>query len=78
VSYSSPSSTGSLTFTPAPNAYGSATITVTVNDGGASNNLVTRSFVVTVNPVNQPPTLNSLPTSRSMKTPGCRRSPFGD
>jgi len=53
VSYSSPSSTGSLTFTPAPNAYGSATITVTVNDGGASNNLVTRFLCGHVNPVNQ-------------------------
>jgi len=60
VSYSSPASTGSLTFTPAPNGYGTATVTVTVNDGGASNNILTQSFTVTVNPVNQPPTLNSL------------------
>ncbi len=35
-------------------------ITVTVNDGGASNNVVSRTFTVTVNPVNQPPTLNAL------------------
>ena len=35
-------------------------ITVTVNDGQSANNTVTRSFVVTVNPVNDPPTLNSL------------------
>src|SRR5208337_1042672 len=48
------------TFTPVAYANGSATITVTVNDGGASNNIVSRSFTVTVNPVNQPPTLNSL------------------
>ena len=30
------------------NATGTATITVTVNDGGASNNIVTRTFTVTV------------------------------
>jgi hypothetical protein len=60
VSYTSPNSTGSLSFTPVATSYGTATITVTVNDGGTSNNIVTQSFTVTVNPVNQPPTLNSL------------------
>jgi hypothetical protein len=57
VSYSNPSSTGSLTFTPAANASGSATITVTVNDGTLQ---ATRSFAVTVNPVNDPPALNAI------------------
>jgi hypothetical protein len=51
---------GSLSFTPVANAYGTATITVFANDGGASNNLASQSFTVTVNPVNDPPTLNSL------------------
>ncbi len=60
VSYTSPSATGSLSFTPVPLAFGSATVTVQVNDGGASNNIVTRTFTVTVNPVNNPPTLNTL------------------
>ena len=60
VTYTSPNATGSITFTPVANAYGSATITVTVNDGGASNNIVSQTFTVTVNPVNQPPTLNAL------------------
>ena len=60
VSYTSPNATGSITFTPVALAYGSATITVTVNDGGTSNNVVSRTFLVTVNPVNQPPTLNAL------------------
>ena len=60
VSYTSPNATGSITFTPVAYAIGSATITVTVNDGGASNNIVSRTFTVTVNPVNQPPTLNTL------------------
>jgi hypothetical protein len=60
ISYTSPNATGSITFTPVALAYGSATITVTVNDGGTSNNVVSQSFTVTVNPVNQPPTLNAL------------------
>ena len=46
----SPRSTGTLTFTPMHNAVGTATITVTVNDGQARNNTVTRTFTVTVNP----------------------------
>lgn len=50
ISYVSPNTSGSLTFTPTPGANGSATITVMVNDGGASNNIVARSFTVTVNP----------------------------
>ncbi len=60
VTYTSPNTTGYITFTPVALAYGSATITVTVNDGGTSNNIVSRTFLVTVNPVNQPPTLNAL------------------
>jgi hypothetical protein len=60
VSYTSPNTTGTLTFTPVSNGNGLATISVTVNDGGVSNNTVSRSFTVTVNPVNQPPTLNAL------------------
>jgi len=60
VSYTSPNSTGSLSLTPAAFGFGSTTITVTVNDNAGSNNIITRTFVVTVNPVNQPPTLNTL------------------
>ena len=60
VTYTSPNSTGTLTFTPVVNGNGAAIITVTVDDGGASNNLVTRTFTVTVTPVNQLPTLNPL------------------
>ncbi len=60
VNYTSPNATGSITFTPVSYANGSAIITVTVNDGGTSNNVISRTFTVTVNPVNQPPTLNPL------------------
>ena len=60
VTYSSPNTTGSITFTPVAKAFGTATLSVTVNDGGASNNIVTQTFTVTVNHVNQQPTLNPL------------------
>ncbi len=60
VNYISPNATGSLTFAPRGNAFGTATITVTVNDGGASNNTVNRTFTVMVNPVNDTPTLGAL------------------
>src|SRR5205085_8908702 len=60
VTYTSPAGTGSLSYSPVANASGTAQITVTVNDGGASNNIVTRTFTVTVNAVNDPPTLAAL------------------
>ena len=60
VNYTSPNATGSLSFTPVANTYGSATITVTVNNGGTNNSLVTQTFIVTVNAVNQQPTLNAI------------------
>src|SRR5262249_15132844 len=49
VNYTSPNATGTIAFTPATGAGGSATITVTVNDGGATSNTVSRAFTVTVN-----------------------------
>ena len=55
VNYTSPNSTGSLTFTPVPGAVGTATVTVTVNNG--PNNF---SQVFTVSVVNPPPTLNPI------------------
>ena len=60
VNYTSPGATGTLTFEPAFDAHGTATITVTVNDGQAQSNLCTRTFLVTVSFVNQPPTLDPI------------------
>ena len=48
VNYTGTNSSGSLTFSPGGNASGSATITVAVDNGASSNNLVSRSFVVTI------------------------------
>jgi len=60
VIYQSPSATGSLIYTPVANAFGSATITVTVNDNGPSNNTVSRTFLVSVKAVNDLPTISSI------------------
>ena len=60
MSYTSPNTAGSLTFTPTANAFGTANITVTVNDGATSNNIITRTFTITVNAVNDAPTLDPL------------------
>ncbi len=48
ITYANLASVATLKFAPVANASGVVTITVTVNDGSASNNLVTQSFVVTV------------------------------
>jgi len=65
VIYQSPNSTGSLTFTPVPNASGSATITVTVMDDGASNNVTSRSFTVDIVEVILPPVISDIPDRSS-------------
>ncbi len=51
VPYTSPDTPGSVSFTPVPAQDGTALITVTVQDGGGLNNLVSRKFTVTVNSV---------------------------
>jgi hypothetical protein len=64
VSYTSPNATGSLSYKPAPNASGSAVITVTVKDDGGTAaggvDSVTRSFTVNVTAINDPPTLDPI------------------
>jgi regulation of enolase protein 1 (concanavalin A-like superfamily) len=61
VSYSSPASTANLRILPVVGSSGTATITVTVNDGQASNNTFSRTFNVTVaKPANTPPTFSPI------------------
>lgn len=48
VDYNSPLTTGNLLFTPAANVTGSASITVTANDGAGNNNTTTRTFTVSI------------------------------
>ncbi len=55
------SSTGVLTYTPAPNAFGVATITVSVSDNGSPvATSATQQFTITVNSVNDTPSFTTL------------------
>jgi hypothetical protein len=50
-----------LSFLPVANGHGTAVISVVVDDGGSSNNLVTRTFTVTVIASNDVPVILDVP-----------------
>ncbi|MCS5573965.1 MAG: DUF5011 domain-containing protein, partial [Pseudomonadales bacterium] len=85
VSYTTPGATGTLQFTPLPDQYGSTTITVTVEDGGLDNDLDTsegnatfsRSFDVTVTPVNDQPVI-TLTGETNLRWDGLRAGIYVD
>lgn len=59
------SSDGTLTFTPAPNANGSAIVAVVAKDdggtlGGGQDMSAPQTFTITVNPVNDPPVVQNI------------------
>ena len=58
-----------LRFTPAANASGQPLITVTVIDGRPTNSTVLKTFQVTVQPVNDPPTLDPIATLNLSEDP---------
>ena len=60
VTYTSPNASGSLTFAPVANTPGITTISVSVNDGGPYNNIITRTFTVTVQPPDVTPPILSF------------------
>ena len=73
VNYASPNATGSVSYTPQPNANGVVIITVTVkDDGGVDHGGVdsrSRTFSVTVTPVNDgPPTADDATVSLTENT----------
>jgi hypothetical protein len=76
VNYTSPNATGSISFIPVPNAFGSANVTVTVNDGGSSNNLVSGTFKVTVNYINQPPVISAVASQATAQDTATPPLPF--
>ncbi|MCE9591660.1 MAG: tandem-95 repeat protein [Planctomycetes bacterium] len=54
---------GTLGYSLAPDANGSATVTVSIQDnGGGADTSTTQTFTITVNPVNDAPTLTSITT----------------
>jgi VCBS repeat-containing protein len=68
VTYTNPDTTGSISFTPLPDANGSVVITVTVKDNGGTANggidTFVRTFTVTVNAVNDAP-VNHVPGAQT-------------
>ncbi|MEQ8857693.1 MAG: PilC/PilY family type IV pilus protein [Pseudomonadales bacterium] len=51
---------GELTYTPAPDAFGTATITANMNDdGGGTDTSASDTFTITVNPANDPPSFTA-------------------
>jgi hypothetical protein len=69
VTYASPNSSAALSYTPVANQFGTATITVTVHDDGGTAgggvDIVTRTFTVSVTPVNDPPSFDHMVGSYS-------------
>jgi uncharacterized repeat protein (TIGR01451 family) len=61
ANYVSDEPTGTLVLNTVENAVGSSTITVTIRDGGASNNIVARTFTVTTTAVNDAPVISGIP-----------------
>jgi len=69
VSYAG-GSTGSLSYTPVANQFGSAVITVTVQDNAGGADTVMRTFTVNVTPVNDAPIITGqMPVSTAFNTP---------
>jgi co-chaperonin GroES (HSP10) len=66
VSYTSPNATGSLSYAPAANTFGTASITVTVTDDQGGT--VSRTFAVTVNPVADTPSISGAATNEDTQT----------
>ena len=60
IGYTNGNSTGVLRFTPAPNASGDATITVTIDDGASSNRTLVRTFVIHVMAQNDLPVISAI------------------
>jgi hypothetical protein len=64
IQYTSPEAAGSLSFAPLLNQFGTVTVTVTVQDNGGVEgggiDTFTRVFQITVNSVNDPPTVSSF------------------
>ena len=71
VNYEQGNTSGALNFTLVPDANGTATMTVTVTDDGGTENgghdIITRSFTITVTPVNDQPLLDEIEDPASIE-----------
>ena len=76
VSHVPGSSTATLTFTPVANANGTAIITVTLDDGRPANSTTTTNFQITVDAVNDLPTISAISTQRIAEDTTSAAIPF--
>lgn len=76
VAYTNSQATGFLTFVPAANATGTVTLTIRADDGGGSNNLVTRTFDVQIDPVNDAPTISVITNRTTLEDTALGPIPF--
>src|SRR5439155_22207342 len=58
--YTNPATTGVLTFDTVADAFGTAMVTVTVDDGQTTNRYFSRAFAVNLTAINDPPTLDPI------------------
>ncbi len=74
------SQTGLLTFTPAPDAHGTATATVTAHDDGGTagggSDTTTETFTITVAPVNDRPTFAAGGNVTVLENAGAQSAPW--
>src|SRR5207245_1734827 len=63
-----------VTIRPATNQFGTTTITITVTDGDGG--AASASFLLTVNAVNHPPTISSVPDQATNEDTPTRAIPF--
>ncbi len=75
VKYKNDSTTGTLTFKPLKNVTGTTTITVTGNNHGNINNLVTRTFTVTILASSSTTPMAAIMTSEQGITPSITTPP---
>ena len=76
ISHVPGSSTATLRFTPALNATGTVVITVTLDDGRPANAITTTSFQITVEPVNDLPTVSLIADQRIAEDTSSPLIPF--
>ncbi|MBI1309979.1 hypothetical protein GC176_01630 [bacterium] len=84
VVYTSPLTTGQVLYTPEPDAYGSLILTITVEDGGLDNDLLTtgdnltfsRDVEVVIQPVNDDPTLAPISSQMVNEDSGEHSAPL--
>ncbi|MEZ6124262.1 MAG: hypothetical protein R3C49_13965 [Planctomycetaceae bacterium] len=77
IDYNSRDTDGAFRFTPIGNSYGLATVTITAQDAGvdgifdtADDLSASRTFLIEVLPVNDPPTINAVPAQSTNEDSG--------